>query len=301
MNELFLKYAYHIDNLRIDARIKTKDFCEGVCEPRTYRYYLSGQRVMTQKALNGFCEKLGFTPAEFYMSYNRYDTEEYQEIVSLYFHIIRNEMEPARKKFLLYDEKHFTNLFAKSIFDYCVIEYNKRTNAITKEHALDLYRKLINYPECLSKKNYTLQDTLTLQSIAMLEHEIGEDTAIKFLEKLLTNPEYRLVSSEDRDILPNIYATIAFLAGMKRDYITCAKVAKKGIDYCLSRDTIWELDNLYYYYMFSMFKRKDDIYLDYIDKYMSVLIIKYDKDYINSKVAVLERDGIVEVGVLRQK
>jgi len=292
MKELYLKYAYHIDSLREEAGIKVPDFCEEVCEPRTYRYYISGQRVMSQKALNGFCKKLGFTPAEFYSSYNQFDKEEYQIVARLYYAIRKSNFLKARKIFILLENRNFTNVLAESIYEYCIIEYNYRNEVITKDSAYDRYRTLINYPKCLDKKSFTIQETLTIQSIATIEYSIKEYTALNFLERYLTDPSYSFVSSDPKDILPNIYATVAFYFGMDENYQKCQIISKRGIEICEGYNTLYELDKLYYYYLYSCFKLNNDEYKKYIPKYLAAIIIKHDKEYLKSKLEMLRRDGI---------
>lgn len=291
MKDLFIKYAYHIDNLREDAGIKTSDFCEGVCEPRTYRMYISGQRIMSQKMLNGFCKKLKLTPKDFYSSYNTNDNDEYKQVERIYIHLIKNEFEKARKILILFDNREFINYQAELLYEYCIIRYNLKTQQIVKAEALNRFSELINYPNCLEKTTFTLQDTLTISSIAELESEINENKALNFLTNFLSSPRIKLSSSYHRDILPSIFSQIAFIQGLNKEYAETLKVAKRGIRYCLDNYSLRELDRLYYYSFLSCLNldlpQKDF----YCKKTITTIYSKFeDKNYHKKMINMLKKD-----------
>lgn len=292
MKDLYIKYAYHIDELRQKANISLGDFCEGVCDTRTFRYYISGSRTMSQKALNGFCGKLGFTPKDFYSSFNRSDKEEYQEVANLYLDVSNGKLESAKKRLLNLDRKQFTNPQSEYLFDYSIIEYNFRSKAITKEHALDLFSKLINYPKCLNKNAFTMVEFVTLKSISSIEFLIKEYKAYNHLKDMLINPEVELVSAELRDTLPYLYGYISFMAGMKGDIEISKEMAKKGIKFSHRLQSMDGLDKMYYYYTLSCFMLGDDDWKEYLPKYLAMIIVKYDEQYLKEKIAMLERDGM---------
>lgn len=291
MRELYIKYALHLDILREDSGIKISDFVEGVCDRRTYSRYVNGERVMSQKIVNGLCNKLRMTPLDFLESYNFYDKTEYQEIVKLYTHISNKNFKEARVLLTKYDNSEFVNLLAKRLYDYCVIEYNLRSKSITKAHAYDLHSQLIDYPKCLKKTKFTLQDIMSIRSIAMLEFEIEEYKGLYFLKEFLGESKYQLVSSDSRDILPYIYTLVSKRLGMLGDIENSLKVSEKGLVFCLKSGTINELEKLYYYSMLSAHKLND---FDKRDKYarrdVSLLYALYEEDYIKWRLDMISRD-----------
>lgn len=291
MKDLFVKYAYHLDNLREDAGIKTADFCEGVCEPRTFRMYTSGQRTMSQKMLNGFCKKLKLTPNDFYNSYNINDQDEYIQVTKIYNHLTKNEFEKARKILIVLDGKSFINYNAKLLYDYCIIRYNSKTNTITKTDALNKFSKLINYPKCLSKTTFANQETLSIASIAELENEIGEDKALLFLTEFLTSPTLKLSSSTHRIVMPSIFALVSFLHGLNMNYKETLKVAERGIKYCIQNYSLRELDRLYYYSFISNLKLDLPEKDHYCKKYISAMYAKFEsKEYHKQIINMLIKD-----------
>ena len=292
MDTLFQLYAYHMDKLREQSGIKIGDFCEGVCDPRTYRYYINGERLMSQKVLNGFCEKLGFSPKEFYSSYTHSDKEEYQEVAQLYIDSEYEDNLHIRAQFLKFDNYNFTHPQAKALYDYTVTSFNLRTGKITKQHAFDLFTSSIDYPKILSKKVFTTPEILTLKEIAYLEFLLKEDRAYNFFKEMLINPDITFATSELKDILPHIYGFISWMAGLKKEIETSKYMAKKSIDLSHRLRTMDQLDKVYYYYTLSCYKLGEDTWKESLHKYIGILFVKYDKETIQKKLDMLERDGM---------
>ncbi|AIO17992.1 hypothetical protein KQ51_00088 [Candidatus Izimaplasma bacterium HR1] len=291
MNDLFLKYAYFLDNLREDYGIKTKDFCEDVCEPRTYRMYISGKRVMSQKMINGFCKKLKLTPNDFYSSFNRNDYEEYIQISKIYNHLTNNQYENARKLLIIFDKKNFINYNAQLLYDYCIIRYNYKTNQIVKAEALNRYSNLINYPKCLDKMTFTIQETLSIAAIAELENEIKEVTALNFLTKFLSSPNLNLSSSNHKNVLPSMFSHVAYLNGLNDNFEYSLGVSKRGIRFCIANDSLRELDRLFYYSFLSCLRLNLPEKDYYCRKYINTVLTKYsDEEYHKKIISMLIRD-----------
>lgn len=291
MNDLFIKYAYHIDNLREDAGIKINDFCDGVCEPRTYRMYISGQRIMSQKMLNGFCRKLKLTPRDFYSSFNVNDSEEYKSMEKVYNYLSARQYEPARKILIMYDNIKFTNYRAELLYEYLVIRYNQLTESITKAEALSRYSKLINYPKCLEKTIFNNQETISITAISELENDFKENKAITFLNEFLSSPTLKLSSHTHKNVLPSIYAQVAYINGLNENYEEVIKVGKRGIAYILSNSVLRELDKLYYYVFFSMYELKHEETDEYCKKFIAATYTKYgNKDHTKRVMDMLKRD-----------
>lgn len=294
MRDLFVHYAFHLDQLREEAGITIKKFCEGVCEPRTYRYYLSGQRTLSQDKLILFCKKLGFNVAEFYRSYNAHDTEEYQFVIKLYMDLKYKNYEEARKKLIILDQKEFTNISAKYLYEFCVIDYNYQRKTITKDAAYDQFVKLIDYPNCLNKSSISYVETATIMNLCKIEYSIGKRTAREFLVKLLFDPTVKLVSSLHREILPNAYAYIAQQYGMDGDTEMVIRLCERGIKYCLANEVLLDLNTLHYYLFFAYYTINDDRYKDLLFKFLSLEYIKYGTKGLQEAIRLVEDDGATE-------
>ena len=76
MNKIVQNYAYHLDNLRRKYNITVDEFCDGICNSRLYRRYLSGERTLTHLKIISFCERLGISPSDFYYSASERDRYE---------------------------------------------------------------------------------------------------------------------------------------------------------------------------------------------------------------------------------
>lgn len=292
MKELFRKYAYHLDELREESGIKISDFCEGICEPRTYRYYTSGERIISQEKLNQFCKKLGYTIKEFINTYDYDDFDEYQLMNKLYFHIVRNEFDKAHKILFQFDSVEFENFNAKQLYDYCVIQYNYKCGNLHKEDAYRKFQELINYPTCLKKFHFNIQETLTIQAIARFEYQIGKRDALLFLEKFLIDPRYRLVSSNPADVVPVLFATVAYFLEKDKEVDRVIEVANRGIRVCKMLNTASSVDKLYYYLFFTKYSAGRD---DYEEDLTNAIVMAYyncTKEEFKKRIEIIKEDGI---------
>lgn len=291
MKELYQKYAFHLDELRIQSKIKVFDFCDGICDDRTYRRYLSGDLTISQKRLNSFCLKLGFSTPEFFASYNRMDVGEYQKVVELYGYLGKYDYLNARKIIIELEQKTFVNDFAKRFFAYCVIQYNNLTNSITKALAYEQFSTLIDYPACLQRTFFNIIDTLCLQQLAMLELHMESKKAQEYLYTLLIDRKFVFVTMDNRHILPVIYSTVSWIFGMSGEFQKSLDIAESGIAYCIVIDSNHDLDKLYYYQSLCLFKLNHHERSKHAArKCLATLISSNNKPLFQKTVEVMSRD-----------
>ncbi len=254
MSDLNKLYAYHIDELRRNSKIRVADFCNGICSDRQYRRYISGDQTISQKNINLFCEKLGLQPSDFYNSFYRQDNNEYQKVLKLYNCINANEYEKSELIFKELRNYKFLNVQTNRWFDYCQIRHNHLVNKISKYTTFDLYSEIIDYPSCLSKKMFDFVDIVIILKIANIEYELDKEVALKYLYNLLFDRNFIYVSSNSRHVLPSIYADVARIFGMKNRIEECLAISSKGIEYSLIINDLYVLSKLYYYKALSLFK-----------------------------------------------
>lgn len=247
MNKLYKNYTIFLDELRIEAGMTELEFTYGVCHDRTYRKYLSGQSVMSQKVHNGLCMKLGFTIEEFLYAFDKKDENEYQKVYELYLYIKTFDKENALKLLVLFKDKVFVNYIAERLYSYCAIYYNELFLGDTKAHIYSRYQKLINYPECLDKKYFDIIDALGLYRITQLELKMKKRQALDTLYDLLVKDDFIFVSSESRNMLPSIYEVTSKGYGMFGELDKSLLIATKGIEYSLKIMNLHDLHNMYYY------------------------------------------------------
>ena len=154
-------------------------------------------------------------------------------------------------KFLNYK---FLNIQNERWFKFCVIRVNHKSKCITKYNALDDYKSIADYPNCLGKTSFDFVDILIIMNIAYIENEFGVEKAIIFLYKTLTDKEFFYASSDTRHIFPSIYAGIAKIFASQNRTEECEKICFEGIKYSLGINDIHVLPHLYYLRSLSLYK-----------------------------------------------
>lgn len=251
---IFTQYVYHIDELRRTSKIRTTDFCDEVCSDRQYRRYLSGEQIISQKNLHLFCVKLGLSPNDFYTSFYRKDNEETIKVTIIYKQILANENALAEENIINLRKHKFLNIQSKRFYEYCIIRNNEITKKINSMLALDQYKVLGNYPDCLEKNTIDFVDVIIIDRIAHIEHIYNDDKALKFLYKLLFDRSIMYVSSHSSYLLPAIYNGVTKILVLKELYVEAEKIATTGINYCIEITDFHALSNLYYAKSFILFK-----------------------------------------------
>lgn len=301
MKDLMNNYTNYIDELRRLSNIKVIDFCDGVCNPRTYRKYLSGDITMSQDKLIGFCDKLNITLNEFYQSYARSDQEELQAVYSLLAKIRLKEYKKARQLMQDLDKRHFTNRRAKQLYDYCIILYNFKNNNMHDAYAHDTFSNLINYPDMLTKNMFDIVDLLTLTQLSITESKIDKHQALNMLIELLTDRSKLYISASDRYYLPTMYAYVANVLGRMKYIEQSLAMSELGIQYSLHIKDLRELEHLYYYHALSLHKTNHpEEALEYARKAIMSALIKNKTDYINRLITIMEKDFDVSRDTLLQ-
>lgn len=257
MKDIFLKYVYYLDNLRQERKLTVIDFCENICSDRAYRKYLSGTSIMSQDKLGKFCKKLGFSPAEFYHSFNIQDTEELHLVTSFYDAVGVGNYDKAKKLLVQLDTMELKNPLSIEYYNYIIIRYNYETKKITKMNAYDKYKKLINYPECLTKTHFDITDILVIRELSLFEYELKESTALNFLKELLFDRHYIFTTSHTRFYLTSVYKTVSQLLGMLGDIDESMHVANEGIKFSLLIGDSTFLHNLYYLLSLGLYSKGD--------------------------------------------
>ena len=243
---LDIQYFVHLDNLRRKSSIKVKDFCENICSDRHYRRYLSGENYISQEKLLQFTKKLNISTYEFYNSFYNFKGTEYHKVSELYALISKRKFVEATDLFKILNKKKMTSQQTKEFFEYCAILLNYHNKTITNSNALDRYRKLIDYPNCTNKDDFTFMEISVIDKIALLCSEHQDYVPTDFLFDILYNKKINYVSSNTRYYLPSIYSNVAMIYGMKGDIQKSIDIAIDGISYSLRIGDNSSLINLYY-------------------------------------------------------
>lgn len=246
MNQTSKRYCYHLDNIRRKKKIKVKDLCCDICGDRQYRRYLSGENNLSDEKIIQFCERLGISPRDFYYSLNEKDLYEYNEIHNLYNKILSRDFTNFN---ILLDELNKKRILSNQnlrFLDFCSLRYKFDNKKLDREEAYLAFSKNADYPNCLNKEVFDFVDIITIHMIAQIEVRKQKETAMRLLQRLLTDDSMLYLSSETKNILPTIYSSVSLMLGKLKKYEECIKLANEGIMFCLLHSYNKSLTRLYY-------------------------------------------------------
>jgi len=244
--ESITNYAIFLDELRLKHHISLEDFCDGICEPRSFRRYTSGERNIPHDKISLFCNRVGLSLDEFYYSLFQHDKKEYIRIHELYVLIQKKKFEDFYKAAKKLNIKYIVSVFHRKFYQFCMIKADFETKKLTPQHAKDNFAALINYPKCISNNAFNFIDILCLSVIANIEVRNHEYTALKRLEEILTNTSLQYMNSESDKLMPSVYANVSLLYYLDKDYIGSLKIAEKGIMFSIESKDFGQLHYLHY-------------------------------------------------------
>lgn len=223
------RYAIHLNNLRKKYHLTVELFCHGICDARSYRRYLSGERVLPPEMIFQFCDKLHISINEFFYSFLQNDKEEYQSINKLYHLAQRNKIEEFFEEAKKLDPYQFSSEMNQKYYQYCVIHANFLGKRDTVAHILEQLSNLIDYPACLRNEAYNFVDILCLSLITSIEVQSKETKALTRLKAILNNPKLQYLSSDVTTLMPTIYASVSLYSYRLGDIQSSLDIAIAGI------------------------------------------------------------------------
>lgn len=248
------KLFAHLEDLRKDAEMTIKDLCEGICDRRQYSRYISGDSEITLRNITSFYHRLGFSDAEFYHSFHHSEFSLYPKLNTLYYALMDRDTDKASTLLSKLNRKMLTTDSTKKYYDLLVIYYEYLSKKVAVSHTLEQLKDLIDYEHCLHKKYFHFVDVVSLRLIMIIEMRNNERRTLDFLYNVLLEDNIIYVTSETRNVLPSIYASVTRQYGMMGDNDEVLKIVNKGIDYSIDIRNMHLLQNMYYYRSLALFK-----------------------------------------------
>lgn len=291
MKDLNRRLFYHLDDLREDAGITINDFCEGVCDRRQYSRYKNGRHEISLKNISKFYRKLGFSEIEFYYSFYSSDLSEYPKLNKLYFYLTDLKLKEAKKLINELRDVELSGGRTIRYFNFLVLYFNLLDKRVTKAHSLELFKKLIDYDNCVRKRYFDFVDIISLRQIMIIEMKSKERKTLDFMYNLLTMGKFIYVTSESRNVMPSIYASVAKHFGILGELNKVMEISTMGIDYCIEINNMHLLYNLYYFKGLALYKTGliDESY-EFSCKALSVLYVMNDHKTFEFLKGLIDKD-----------
>ena len=243
-NQIYL--SYHLDNLRKQKGYCVEEFVFGICSDRQYRRYISGENLIPSNNISKFCNKLDISLSDFFYSLNQKDRYDYKKLSNIYQLLIKNNMNDAYKLLSdiqspeLFDQQNY------KFFKYLMIRINYELGKTNINEMFRCVYKIINLNHLQLANLYSFVDILFLHLMCRHEVNYGQYDTLHTLEKILKSDESIYISSENKTILPPIYANVSSYPGKLGFIKESLSLAITGLRYCQDNNLTDSLPHLYY-------------------------------------------------------
>ncbi len=257
-----LLQSYHLDNIRIKRGMTVEHLTEGICTDRQYRRYVSGDSILRLDMLNKFCDKLNIGINDFFYSLVQKDHLIYTELVSAY-RALNNKNFDQCIDILKEIDVDSLDLSNKNFYDFIYLKLQHEKKVISD---INVMSKLIEskiYENLFKTEIYDFIDILYIHLISQIEVKTKKKDAFNLLIKLLDVPEHIYISTENKFMLPPIFANTSIILGRLNEVDESLAIATRGIEFCLNHKLSHALPNLYYVQMlgFRATNRKEEMYV----------------------------------------
>lgn len=246
MNNESLIQAHHLDDIRNHKKITVEELCDGICNDRTYRRYISGSSILPFSKLKEFCNKLDISISDFFYSLSQKDRKVYSLLANLYDLLITKKNQKAKKEFQSFKYKNQLDSQNLRFYNYIGIRLNYNNEDTNEQSTLQLLKKQCNYDAFHNRTAFDFVDILILHLISQIENKSKVTTAMEVLQNILVSDESIYISSENKYILPPIYANVSIMLGRLGRIQESLKLSKLGIEFCKYYKISDSLSNLYY-------------------------------------------------------
>lgn len=247
MNDGARDFGLFIDGLRIERDISREDLCDGIMSLSQYKRYLRGDTSIPNGKLILIADRLKFSINELHILFSRKYDNDKNRVLHLYKLVLEQKVNEAYELGRSFGKESFISDYSAQMYDFCMLILQHSLNLVSDVHVLDLYSKLIDYPNCIQKSSFNMIEISTLIQIVSLSAKVGNFEAASFLYDILSSDNFELSSSEKSSYLPSVYSNLAKILGMQKDYIKVLEITNRGIKYCKLNFRTASLPNLFFY------------------------------------------------------
>ena len=241
------EFGLFIDGLRLERGVSREDLCDGIMSLSQYKRYLRGDTSIPNGKLVQIAERLKFSIADIHLLFGKKHNEELNKISSIYRLIRVNNYQEAFKESQLVKKEIIVSEYNKLFFDFCLIKLQYALKMVSDVHVLDLYSKLIDYPNCANNESFNIVEISTLIEIVTISSNMGNFEPSTIMYRILSSKTFSYSTSSDSTFLPTIYSSLSGILGIQEENEKVISLSQKGIDYCLLHETSTALAHLFFY------------------------------------------------------
>lgn len=241
------EFGLFIDGLRIERDISREDFCDGIMSLSQYKRYLRGDTSIPNGRLVLIADRLKFSINEIHILFSRKHDSDNNKVLALYRLVHEQKINQAYKLGRELGMGSILSDHTTQMYDFCMLIIQHSLKLVSDIHVLDLYSKLIDYPNCIQKSSFNMVEISTLIQIVNLSAKLGDFEAANFLYNILSDDNFELSLTDKSSYLPSVYSNLAKILGMQEDYTRVLEITNRGIQYCKKNFRTASLPNLFFY------------------------------------------------------
>lgn len=241
------EFGLFIDGLRLERNVSREDLCEGIMSLSQYKRYLKGDTSIPNSKLVQIAERLKFSITDIHLLFRKKHNDELNKIYSIYRLIRVNNYQKALEESQLVKKDIIVSEYNNLFFDFCLIKIQHALKMVSDIHVLDLYSKLIDYPNCANNDSFNIVEISSLIEIVTVSSNMGNFNPSEIMYRILSSKTFSYSTSGDPSFLPAIYSSLASILGKQEENEKLVDLCKKGIDYCLLHETSNALSHLFFY------------------------------------------------------
>jgi len=231
------EFGLFIDGIRLERNMSREDLCDEIMSLSQYKRYLRGDTSIPNGKLVLIAERLRFSINDIHFMFRKKHNDEYNTIIKIYNKIKSNEYNDAYEIAKNYIKSIFVSEYNQLFFDFCLITIQYRLKMVSDIHVLDLYSKLISYPDCANNESFNMVEISSLIQICSISSKMGNVEPTNILYRILSSPEFAYSTGSDSTFLPSIYSSLTKILITQKEYDKAIDISSKGIQYCISHET----------------------------------------------------------------
>ncbi len=249
-------FGLFLDGLRIDRSISRENLCENIISLSQYKRYLRGDASIPNNKLVLLADRLKFSISEIHIMYQKQQDKQYSKIIDIYYLLKQGSLTDAFEKANILKKEVFISNSNELFFNFCYIRIQHSLNIVSDVHVLELYSKMINYPECAKNESYSWIEITIMISIVVISSKIENFEPSNIMYRILTSDNTKFGFSSSGTYVPAIYSSLAQILGKQGKFNEVIEITDKGIEYCLKYESSNVLSLLFILKSYALFDVK---------------------------------------------
>ena len=245
MTDRAREFGLFIDGLRLERDISREDLCDNIMSLSQYKRYLRGDTSIPNNRLVQIAERLKFSINDIHFLFGKKHNDEYYKIYEIYRLIKINEFKKAFDLSQIVKNDIIVSEYNILFLDFCLLRVQHALKMVSDIHVLELYSRLINFPNCADNDSFNMVEISVLIQIVTISSNMGNLEPTNVMYRILASKSFTYSNSGDSSFLPSIYSSLSSILGVQEQHEKVLELSQKGIDYCISQETSNALAHLF--------------------------------------------------------